>query len=103
MSIYQGPRLLSLLPATDWQGVYWYREQHTTMPLHALALAQLASPGDDWDIVGLVYDPTNGWTMCDEDVNFCGFLPPGFTLTDFVAHSACAHLHPKERRDASAR
>ena len=108
---YETFLLHSLLPAPGWQVVYWMEEQHVAWPVHALALvtrylrdvytqAQIQEYAQELEedrrtIVGLEYNPSDGWTICDESGNYCGLLPPDWTMTDFEPH--CAHPVQKDQ------
>ena len=80
--------LHSLLPAPGWQAVYDVNGTHEVSPIYALALATRRRyychtaprelvpspyPEDEIrEIVGLDYDPSEGFTVWDEISNFCG-------------------------------
>jgi hypothetical protein len=100
----------TIMPALGWQAVYYTCETglHFVAPIHALALvtrrtrlcltADLCPPasGDETEeesreIVGIDYHPADGWTICDDDDNYCGLLVPGSTLAEFETMRECRH------------
>ena len=101
--------LLSLLPATGWQAVYHGKDgTHYVTQIYALALiarrwydaeTQEVAPlgrwdgqeDEEWEIVGLDYSPTDDWNVANEDSNYCGLLPPEWTLAEFEARKRCQH------------
>jgi hypothetical protein len=94
----------SLLPAAGWHAVYWYDNAHVVWPVHCLAHVHQrtyklrtrdrmpsAYPDDElWDISGMVYlNPIDGWSLCIDDSNYCGLMPPGMTLETFLDGHDC--------------
>lgn len=96
----------SLVPALGWQAVYHAEDgSHFLAPLYMLALAQhrvkACATGDrvplyrgmvddeGWDIVGVGYSPADGWSVENESGNYCGLLPPDWTLADYEAARGC--------------
>jgi hypothetical protein len=105
----------SLLPADGWHAVYCYDGVHDATPIHCLAYVHQRTynaqtgvplpsriPADEcWDISGAVYlNPIDGWTLCIEDGNYCGLLPPGETVAAFFDDYPCASC-PRPQRVVS--
>jgi hypothetical protein len=98
--------------------VFWDQGAHLVTPLHLLGLGYrrryAAQSGrrlreawrepeeERWEIVGLDFDVNEGWAVCEQAANYCGLLPPGWTLKEFEALSPCRAAHttpltPEER------
>ena len=102
----------TIMPAPGWQGVWWIEEEHESLPIYALALVTCQARevstnqvvhayADELEedrrlIVGMDYNPSDGWNVCEEDGNYCGLLPPGWTLADFEQHHNPATAHTKK-------
>jgi hypothetical protein len=113
---YDSFALTTIMPAPGWHAVYWLEEgSHLVEPLAALALGRritrecapsyklvpsyASSVEEDWEIVGLTYDPGDHWTVCDAIGNYCGLLPPGWTLERFAEVSLCRYHHAAAPRN----
>lgn len=105
--------LHSLISAPGWHAVLVDQEgRHFLIPVHVLALANRRTysckdrrllpsyrciPEDECrEVVGLDYTPDCGFNVCDDAGNYCGLLPPDWTLEDFTRALGCGHLPPKE-------
>ena len=108
----------AILPAPGWQAVYVDDGgHHSVIPIYALALVNrriytcrnrrlIAEPYDmpedeRREIVGMDYAPSEGFDVCDNASNYCGLLPPDWTLDEFTEAQGCGHLPPQEHADAS--
>jgi hypothetical protein len=106
--------LKSIMPAEGWQVVYDDEGTHLVLPVHALALAHRVTyechtnrrvrepwrePAEEnWEIVGLTYDPSEAWDVCDAMANYCGLLPPGMALKEFEVSSLCRYAHAAKQQ-----
>ena len=100
----------AIMPAPGWQSVYVVEGQHVLFPVYVLALVtrrlrelQSNTPIEEYAheleedrrmLVALDYNPSDGWTICNDDHNYCGLLPPDWTLEQFVQH--CSHVERQE-------
>lgn len=105
--------LHTIMPAPGWQVVYWQQDHHDVAPLHALALTtrherdcrtnrieetywgEIAE--DRRTLVGLEYNPSDGWEVVDQMLNYCGLLPPDWTLAQFEACRGCLEGHETKK------
>jgi hypothetical protein len=103
--------LKDIRPIENWQAVYYGEGTHQLGPVYALALAYrrtrdthtgaivpprvAASEDELWEIVGLYYDPGEGWIVWDERSSCCGLLPPDMSLAEFEARCPF-HTHYKQ-------
>jgi len=105
--------LHSLVYAPGWHAVHWdVHGHHFLTPVHLLALATRrtytcqarrlvdtfgAMPEDECrEVVGIDYAADEGFLVCNEAANFCGLLPPTWTLDEFARDRGCQHLPPEE-------
>ena len=102
----------TIMPAAGWHGVWWFADHHEALPVHVLALvtrytrecrsnevvSQYANEveEDRRDIVSMEYNPSDGWCINDDCGNYCGLLPPGWTLVDFEGHHDPMTSHTKK-------
>jgi hypothetical protein len=96
-----------IMPAQGWMAVYYEHSAHTTAPIHALALAYPREyeegvkrtllknkQEEDWQVVGLMceMDDMGGrFQVCDNQIGYCGLIPPGKGLEDFEECYTCDH------------
>lgn len=97
-----------IMPAQGWMAVYYEHGAHTTYPVHALALAypreyeegtqrpilKNEQAEEDWRVVGLLCemeDMEGRFQVCDDQIGYCGLIPPGETLEAFEECHACDH------------
>jgi hypothetical protein len=106
---YDRFELTSIMPAVGWQAVYVDQGAHVLGEVHALCLAyrvvreahtgQLVRQAwrgpkaEALELVAMAYHPADGWSVVEEASNFCGLCPPGMTLAEFEACSACHYAH----------
>lgn len=113
--MYSTYELLQLLPVQGWQAVYLQDGAHFLRPVYALALAEETthvtcegqrvghrlSASDQRPskmIVGVTYNPVDGWEICDETSNFCGLLVPGVSLQQFIDDHWCVGRDPSTEK-----
>lgn len=104
----------SLLPASGWHAVHYDDHgRHLLIPVHLLALVNRRtytsatrqcvpapdnSPEEECrEVVGMDYAPVEGFQICDYADNYCGLLPPDWTLEAFTEAMGCGHGVPVEQ------
>lgn len=83
----------NIAPAPNgWRVAFWEGTFHRVEAIYLLGLANNPTPTDPPMIVTFTYTPMRGWVYCEGEPDYCGLLPPGYSLAWYEAQDPNGHV-----------